>query len=60
MISELLNVKEMAKIFSVHEKVIYRWTRQGVFDKYLVKIGKSKTVRFDAEKIKAAIKEGKV
>ena len=59
-IPKLITVKEMAKILGMHEKVVYRYCRKGDFDRYLVKIGGTMTLRFNLEKVKEAIEKGKI
>jgi len=57
-IPRLISVKEMAIILGLHEKVVYRMCRQGVFDKCLVRLGGSMTIRFNSNKVKSAIEKG--
>jgi hypothetical protein len=40
------------------EKVVYRFCRKGVFDECVVRIGGSKTLRFNSKKVKQAIERG--
>ena len=58
-IPKLLSVKDMAILLGMHEKVIYRFTREGVFDDCLVRIGVSKTLRFNSSKVRECIDRGK-
>jgi excisionase family DNA binding protein len=57
-IPQLLTVKEVAEILGLHEKVVYRHISKGVFDDCIVRLGDSRTVRFNSIKVKQHIESG--
>jgi predicted DNA-binding transcriptional regulator AlpA len=59
-IPQLLTVREVALILGLHEKVIYRFIKKGLFKDCIVRIGDTKIIRFHPVKIKKAIDDGGV
>jgi predicted DNA-binding transcriptional regulator AlpA len=57
-IPKLISVKELALIMGLHEKVVYRHISKGVFNECIVKIGDSRTLRFNSTKVKKNIDLG--
>lgn len=54
----LITVKELANILQCAVQQIYRYTNRGLFDDCTVKIGNSRTLRFNLTKIILRINNG--
>lgn len=59
-IPHLLTVKEIALILGLHEKVVYRFVKLGIFDDCVVRIGNTKLVRFNSQKLRELIEGGNI
>jgi hypothetical protein len=57
---QLITVKELANILHCGYQQVYRYVYQGYFDGAIVKIGNSRTLRFNLTKIINQISKGEI